>query len=162
MPNWCMNSLTVYGEPEKIRKLVKAFEAGAMLSYIAPRPVGLDGGGACDWSRAAWGTKWDVGVSKYGGEKVTYDPQTNPGEAKFWFDSAWTPPIEAYREMEAQGFEVDAKYCETGMCFYGYYADGSDLSMDFAVNCIDDLDGLDSDLAEEFSLYDMFAEQLDE
>jgi hypothetical protein len=37
------------------------------------------------------------------------------------FDSAWSPPIPVYEKMTEEGYEVEAKYEETGMGFEGEY-----------------------------------------
>jgi hypothetical protein len=62
------------------------------------------------------------------------DVQDN--EIVLYFDSAWSPPIAAYEKLEDLGFEVDAMYYESGMCFAGMYSCGSD---DYY-----DLSGMDS------------------
>ena len=66
-----------------------------------------------------WGTKWDVG----GDGSATLNED---GSLTASFNSAWAPPIEAYRVLEDLGFEIKAYYFEGGMMFAGIYEDGDD------------------------------------
>jgi hypothetical protein len=73
--------------------------------------------GAADWygwNIRNWGTKWDVQLENV----VRVDEYTLTAA----FDSAWSPPIEAYQKLEELGFEIDAKYYEPGMAFAGRYS----------------------------------------
>ena len=49
-----------------------------------------------------------------------------------FFDSAWSPPVDAYQKLEALGFRVEAMFYEGGMAFAGSYSDGfcEDLSLE--------------------------------
>ena len=40
------------------------------------------------------------------------------------FQSAWSPPVEAYRKMEELGFGISATYYESGCAFCGSYEEG--------------------------------------
>jgi hypothetical protein len=46
------------------------------------------------------------------------------------FDTAWSPPIEFYENLEEQGFRIEAFYYEPGMAFCGVYEDGCDDQFD--------------------------------
>ena len=72
-----------------------------------------------DYCVNEWGTKWDVGAEGY-------EVEIENGGLTMSFDSAWSPPLEAYAKLEALGFEVRAYYYESGMCFAGVYEDGND------------------------------------
>jgi hypothetical protein len=75
--------------------------------------------GAADWygwNIRNWGTKWDVTLENIN----RVDEYTLTAS----FDSAWSPPIEAYATLEELGFEIDAKYYEPGMAFVGTYITG--------------------------------------
>ena len=72
-----------------------------------------------DWCVNEWGTKWDVGDE--GSATLNED-----GSLSASFNSAWAPPIEAYRMLEDLGFEIKAYYFEGGMMFAGIYEDGDD------------------------------------
>ena len=42
------------------------------------------------------------------------------------FDSAWSPPIDAYATLVEMGFSIRAYYYEPGMAFAGIWEDGCD------------------------------------
>ena len=111
MPNWCSNNLTLrHKDVEKLNAARAAFEDGRFLEHFVPLPNGeWDYGFCCD----NWGTKWDTG-----GENCVVSALDN-NTYGFNFETAWSPPIEVYREMCAQGFELEATYYEPGMCFVG-------------------------------------------
>jgi hypothetical protein len=74
-----------------------------------------------DWNTANWGTKWDFALD------CVENPDPNTVTASF--DSAWSPPIEAYNKLMELGFEIEAFYYEPGMQFVGKVwgdADGFD------------------------------------
>ena len=111
MPNWCSNNLTLrHKDTEKLNAAIAAFEDGRFLEHFVPLPNGeWDYGFCCD----NWGTKWDTG-----GENCVVSALGDNAYG-FNFDTAWSPPIEVYRVMCAQGFEIEATYHEPGMCFVG-------------------------------------------
>ena len=77
-----------------------------------------------DWQVAHWGTKWDVG-----GESESADIED--GVLTLSFDSAWSPPLEAFATLEdVCGFEIEAYYYEPGMAFCGVWEGSID-------NCIE-------------------------
>jgi hypothetical protein len=112
MPNWCSNVVTFTGKKEQIDKLKNA--NGQILNVLVPTPnYEWD----YDWSVANWGTKWEVDaeIVDLGDDWIT-----------FTFDSAWSPPIEAYHAAQEDGITVNAMYYEPGMNFCGQYYDGED------------------------------------
>ena len=115
MPNYCWNTVTVTGNKEKIAKIAKAVEAGAFLEYCAP--VGEWDYGKCI---ETWGTKWEVDI-----EDVNLDEDS----IDLTFNSAWSPPIEAYEALlEQDGVDnVYATYIEEGCDFAGVYENGRDV-----------------------------------
>lgn len=136
MPNWCTNDVTLrHKDPAVIERAVKAYQEGRFLQEFIPCPEELQESTATfndseqekrnlakygfgswyDWNIAHWGTKWDIG----GRNEFADQPDANTLELKF--DSAWSPPIEAYRALAEQGFEVEAYYHEPGMAFCGTY-----------------------------------------
>lgn len=132
MPNWCENNVTVkHDDPVVIVNLKEAFEKGEMLQSVVPMDKALlkDKFGVMpswyNWRVENWGTKWDVGRN---GDCV----DVSPTEIILYFDSAWSPPTEAYGKMEEFGFTINASYHEMGMCFYGTYADGVEASSEYA------------------------------
>ena len=112
MPNYCSNSVTLrHDDPAEIARAVEAFKRGEFLTQLVPNPAGA---WDYDWCVSNWGTKWDVGGDGY--DPIVADDGLS---ADFTFDSAWSPPITAYEAMTEQGFNVNAMYYESGMCFAG-------------------------------------------
>ena len=48
-----------------------------------------------------------------------------------FFQSAWSPPIEAYSKLETMGFKIRAMYHEPGAAFCGMYEDTNDECYDY-------------------------------
>ena len=149
MPNWCDNTITLkHSDPTMIKRAHDALERGEFLNEFHPVPLDLkivagrvgddedaeqqalvlqenanrDKYGYAnwyDWCVNEWGTKWDVGDE--GSATLNED-----GSLTASFNSAWAPPIEAYRMLEDLGFEIKAYYFEGGMMFAGIYEDGDD------------------------------------
>ena len=150
MPNWCSNVATLsHPEPKMIARLLKAAdcEDHGILQEFVPCPEELLNNELTtsygdeekqkkvnelkkemiekygysswyDWNINNWGTKWDLC-------DVT---ATLPHEdtVLLHFDTAWSPPVEAYAKLEELGFTVLAYYYEPGMCFAGIYQDGNE------------------------------------
>jgi hypothetical protein len=102
-----------YGDPDKQADLAKKEEAN-LLEFGYKNWY--------DWCVDNWGTKWDVTSEGNGDAEISEDGL----EVQLSFDSAWSPPVGFYEEMERQGFAVEAFYHEPGMAFCGRYADGFD------------------------------------
>jgi len=139
MPNWCNNSVTITGPAQKIRALWAQAEKGqGLLQAMVPPPENMFHGNLgeaerreCaekgipnwyDWQVSNWGTKWDVSLE---GLELSEDGTEISG----WFDSAWSPPIDAYSEFSDLNPDcsIDAYYHESGMCFVGSWnSDGGD------------------------------------
>ena len=150
MPNWCNNTITIQGSTETLKTLwdTATSEDGGLLSAMVPMPEALrdttspdpqpgqanykgpqpkvDGfTNWYDWSVGRWGTKWDVDTE---GLEFT-DNGDGTASITGWFDSAWSPPIEAYNTFcEAMdGVYLEAFYDEPGMCFVGCWdSEGGD------------------------------------
>jgi hypothetical protein len=138
-----------------IQRAVEAFSKGELLNEFVPVPGALKetmAGSYGDSERQAlleaqteinlkvygygnwydfcvneWGTKWDVG----GDDGIT-DYEEGSTSASFTFDSAWSPPINAYEKLEALGFDVEGYYYEPGMAFVGVYRNGYDECYDYS------------------------------
>ena len=154
MPNWCANTLELkHDNPEMIKRAKDAFEAGRLLDEFIPIPLELKEGamnidelqkirnweykkeldavreklnikyfGFKDWYDfcvSEWGTKWDIG----GDDGIA---TLKEDTLILSFDSAYSPPIDAYKKLEQMGFEVWALYYESGMMFCGSYGQGND------------------------------------
>ena len=137
MPNWCNNNITIRAPKKKLDKIVKAAKKGELLNPFLPMPKELDGttaDGSKDkamikktgysdwysWRVDNWGTKWDIDVYEHSISRV--DDET----VQFGFDSAWAPPIDAYKAVQDkhEDISITAYYYEPGMDFAGEYADG--------------------------------------
>lgn len=163
MPNWCNNNLTLeHDDPAMIKRAYDALERGEFLSEFIPVPEDLqitagrlgDGdeqrelerktaenvekygyGNWYDYCVGEWGTKWDVGSD--GCSDISPDGRMLHTS----FDSAWSPPVNAYAKLEQLGFRVNAMFYESGMAFAGTYSDG---------NCDDfSLEGMSADEIEQ-------------
>ena len=180
MPNWCANTLVLqHDEPAMIDRAVAAFKEGRLLDEFIPVPKDLQitSGflgdaeeqakleaqqqannkkyGYATWYEYCvneWGTKWDVG-DEYG---YTH---SNEHMATFAFDSAWSPPINAYTKLEELGFRVDAMYYESGMGFCGIYDECGDDYYELGGMSSDEVkDAIPAGLDAEFSISESMAE----
>ena len=160
MPNWCNNTLTLeHDDPAMIKRAYDALERQEFLQEFVPVPVELKEtmagsygddekqkaleaqtksniekygyGNWYDFCVGEWGTKWDVG------DQGCSDIHPDGRMLHTSFDSAWSPPVNAYAKLEALGFRVNAMFYESGMAFAGTYSDG---------NCDDfSLEGMSAD-----------------
>jgi hypothetical protein len=137
MPNWCNNSLTVsHPDKEMMAKFAAAVKEGNLFDTFIPMPAELrdttapsesneklmEKYGHSDWYSWAldnWGTKWDNCDGEF---ELDEDGLSGNG----WFDTAWGPPLEAYRKLQDLGFSIDAGYSESGMGFVGTWVDGEE------------------------------------
>lgn len=148
MPNWCNNVVHLrHDDVAQLERAREGFLQGRLLQTFIPCPqdlletiagsygdpeqqaelqlreaANLEKHGFrnwYDWSVAHWGTKWDVG-SEHDTADIT------DGVLTLAFDSAWSPPIEAYEQLIEQGFGIEAFYYEPGMAFCGSWTDGAD------------------------------------
>ena len=135
MPNWCNNSITIKGSTETIKTLWEeaTAEDGGLLNAMVPMPKELEGTTApsedgvdwYSWRVNNWGTKWDVSLE---GLEFT-DNGDGTATIEGYFDSAWSPPIDAYSTFcdDMDGVYLEAYYEEPGMCFVGYWdSEGAD------------------------------------
>ena len=148
MPNWCNNNLTLrHEDPAMIKRAYDALERGEFLQEFIPVPEELKivagfvsdpeeqakleadtkaniekfgYGNWYDFCVGEWGTKWDVG------DQSCSDIHPDGTLLHTSFDSAWSPPIEAYAKLMDLGFEVSAYYYESGMAYCGVWEDGCD------------------------------------
>lgn len=151
MPNWCNNGITLrHADPAMIDRVVKGKD-GLLMEFL-PTPQELVDTVAgsfgddekqralearqaenvrkygfkdwYDWNIANWGT-----IAAFGLENIDR-PDANTVTAAF--DSAWSPPIDAYAKLLELGFEIEAMYYEPGMCFVGKYDNGHDECIEYA------------------------------
>jgi len=127
MPNWCLNKLKISHEDRsKVMEFVHAFKEGKACEHYLPMPEGEDW---YNWNIKNWGTKWDIGSDN--GEVHGLHPTIVDNEATMSFDSAWSPPIGLYEELDRLGFMVDASYFEPGIGYCGIWHDGDDLCTEY-------------------------------
>lgn len=148
MPNWCNNNIEITGPASKINAIWTAAtdeENNGLLNAMVPMPSQLrdtvkgTGDDAqteqydgftnwYDWSVSRWGTKWDIST-----EGLEYtDNGDGTATISGWFDSAWSPPIEAYNTWleNNEDCTLNASYYEPGMDFGGFYDNGDDLYLE--------------------------------
>jgi hypothetical protein len=180
MPNWCNNNLTLtHEDPAMILRAKEALDRGEFLNEFIPVPKDLqivsgrvgDGdeqrelerktaenvekygyGNWYDFCVGEWGTKWDVG----GDGQTDIHPD---GKTLFTtFDSAWSPPVNAYVKLEELGFTVNAMYYEPGMAYAGAYGDGNDEEISLEGLSADDIENHYPELDEAFCISDSIRE----
>ena len=171
MPNWCSNGITLrHADPAMIDRVIAGKEG--LLQEFLPCPeellkavVNFETNEAMvakygfsswyDWSIANWGTKWDFALENV--ERADANTVTAA------FDSAWAPPVEAYRQLCALGFEIEAMYYEPGMGFVGkftgdesycddecfeYHGQTSETVRDYIGEELDDYFGISESMAD--------------
>jgi hypothetical protein len=77
-----------------------------------------------DWCVNEWGTKWDIGRSSERDNDAVIEGKGKKQFVEVSFDSAWSPPVEAYHKLTDMGYQIDAYYYEPGMAFCGSFNDG--------------------------------------
>jgi hypothetical protein len=171
MPNWCNNNIEITGPIDKIKALWDATQAedGGLLNAMVPMPVELkdtvkgsngDAVNWYDWSVTNWGTKWDVGL-----EGIEYtDNGDGTATISGYFDSAWSPPIEAYnRFLEAnEDCSLTGSYYEMGCDFAGFYDNGDDEHLENLRDEYDLPEDQQSDLFKRLDEEYALSEQYDE
>jgi hypothetical protein len=119
-------------------QFVRVYKEGKVCDHYLPVPRTDDGELIIDqthpdywydWCVNNWGTKWDIGSDD--GEVRGLNPTIVDNEATMGFDSAWSPPIGLYEELDRLGFMVDATYFEPGMGYCGIWHDGDDLYTEY-------------------------------
>ena len=177
MPNWCNNTLTLtHDDPAMIDRAIKAFEEGKMLQEFIPCPEPLTNTVAgsmpegyqrelheftqqlnlkyykyknwYDFNLNEWGTKWDIGNAD------SYVNRTSPTSADFAFESAWSPPSNAYEKLQELGFSVQAYYWEPGMSFCGRHNEDGDEC--YEIKSIEDAKRLPDDIESAFNIIEDF------
>lgn len=106
-----------------------------------------------DFCVGEWGTKWDVG------EQGASDIHPDGTTLHTYFDSAWSPPVEAYAKLVDMGFGVSAMYYESGMGFAGVWEDGSDDFYEIGGMSSEEIkDNLPQEIDDAFSISENVAE----
>jgi hypothetical protein len=105
-----------------------------------------------DFCVGEWGTKWDVGC------EGSTDVHPDGKMLHTYFDSAWSPPINAYYKLEELGFKVNAMYYEGGMAYAGAYGDGNDEEINLEGMSADDIERDHPELDECFGISECMRE----
>ena len=180
MPNWCNNNLTLtHEDPAMIQRAYDALERGEFLNEFIPVPQDLkdtvsgsmgedhreaheaqqkanrEKHGYSNWYDycvGEWGTKWDVG-----GDGQT-DIHPDGKMLHTTFDSAWSPPVNAYVKLEELGFGVNAMYYEGGMAYAGAYGEGGDEEINLEGMSADDVENHYPEIDEAFGISESMRE----
>jgi len=128
MPNWCNCSVVINGPKPVIDEIkeILAGEEAPLLQWMCPRPATQDANWY-DWNVNNWGTKWDVG-------SVWIGDDTEEDSIQFSFDTAWAPPVAAFRAWAERDGRVAYRltYMEPGMAFVGWDSyDGESFDEDY-------------------------------
>jgi hypothetical protein len=178
MPNWCDNNLVLkHDDPAMIDRAEKAFNERRLLEEFVPVPAelkdttaGFLGEGTYaqrllelreklneeffkhknwwDFCVKEWGTKWDVGGDD------GFCQRTGTNELTLSFNSAWSPPVNAYEKMAELGFHIAAYYFEGGIGFCGSW-DSENGDAEFSMEGITSKNiykRIPSDIIENFNL----------
>ena len=154
MPNWCMNSVEITGDLDKLAEIQVAANEDRLLEYLVPI-------GEWEYSKALeqWGTKWEVRCE-------VYELDVDTATLYLSFDSAWGPPSEAYpKAEEAHDVRISAYYYEPGMMFAGKYDDGYDESFEIDFENENWKDDIPDDIVDHWDLdseYDNWKEWQEE
>ena len=183
MPNWCNNVATLRANKARIDAVVAGAAGDGVLQALIPVPEELrdttagsfgdaDKQAALESQEAAnlakygyknwydycvneWGTKWDLC-------DVTVD-RTDDETVVLSFETAWSPPIEAYEKLMGLGFAIEAFYYEPGMCFAGKWTHGFDDYVEYSgYNSKTVRGAIGHELDDMFSISEQMAEWEDE
>lgn len=147
MPNWCNNHMTItHADPEMMSKAIAAWGSGEFLTAFLPPPTDLEGMDLYNWKVSNWGTKWDIGRTT---DLDNYAHIDKNGNMTVIFDSAWSPPVNAYESLHLMGFEIQAYWLEYGMCFAGEFSEGFYIDYDW-----NDLPEIVTEIFGEVELFD--------
>ena len=180
MPNWCSNNLVLtHEDPAMIQRAYDALERGEFLQEFIPVPEELKivagrvsdeaeqakleadtarnletfgYGNWYDYCVGEWGTKWDVG------EQGASDIHPGGKMLHTSFDSAWSPPVNAYEKLVDLGFGVEAMYYEGGMAYAGTWSDGCDDYVDLSGMSADEIEQNYAELDECFGISECMRE----
>ena len=180
MPNWCNNTLTLtHEDPAMITRAKEALDRGEFLNEFIPVPKQLQIVAGCvgdpveqaeleaqtkrnveelgygnwyDFCVGEWGTKWDVG----GDGQSDIHPDGKMLHTSF--DSAWSPPVNAYDKLVELGFGVNAMYYEGGMGYAGSYDENGDQEINIEGMSADEIEQEHPELDEAFAISESIRE----
>lgn len=103
MPNWVWNQLTVSGSKEEVQRFVE--QAGkphggesdlSFWNFVKPEDEKAYEENWYNWNIENWGCKWDAS------DVYAQEQEPEGTEQYYEFNTPWSPPIEAFREMAFQ------------------------------------------------------------
>lgn len=160
MPNWCENSLYIEAPEEDIAAIKAAVAEQALLNYLRPEPEHLASSGGVmptwyNWRVGNWGTKWEVNA------EITGETENS---LYIYFDSAWSPPIEALQHWIDQSEDriVDLRYIEWGMAFCGIFNNNENDYYNIPETEAEVIAIIPEELNEQFDIVDTLAQWRDE
>lgn len=139
MPNWCENTVSIFGSKEVLESVMEFVKPNAsnmaVLDEAEPSAMSLqsifpmdtellngdaftsDSTGWYDWRVENWGTKWDIKA-----EASELHSYQGVYSVDYTFDSAWAPPTEVFVKLSKTFPEIviHLSYDEPGMDFSGY------------------------------------------
>ena len=124
MPNWCNNHVQLSGK--KVNQLVKFLDKNQgknFFDFFVP-PAKENDDNWYSYNQENYGCKWNCDAHTW--EKEDEEVIT------VIFDSPWGPPLALFEKMFQEGWDVDAKYYEPGMCFVGHWYNGDDDVYEYA------------------------------
>lgn len=136
MPNWCLNNLVIsHNDKAALDRFANAYNEAGVCNEFIPEPAevsqndnALDPNGWYTWRINNWGTKWDFGYDKDGGNNKAV---VTDNVVHVAFDSAWAPPVHLYEKLFSEGYDVKATYFEPGMGFCGIWENGTDDYLEY-------------------------------
>ena len=149
MPNWCSNNFRIVGSTESLKPLWEEIDREEKFLEVI-KPIGeWDYGNAVE----AWGTKWDVNTD---GMEFT-DNGDGTAEISGFFDSAWSPPVDAFQTLseDLDSCYLELCYFEPGMCFVGYW-DSEGADDHYTIDPEEEDMGIPAYLEEEWCVSDWF------
>ena len=155
MPNYCSNSLSLSGPIDKIKPIWDRIqETKTFLEVICPL-------GEWDYDKAldTWGTKWDIEIDNLSFEE---DKEEGRGSINGFFDSAWSPPVEALESFcnRNEGFLADLDYFEPGAGFVGRW-DSETGDEQYEIDP-DNLEDIPQEMREDWGIDEWYNEDEDE
>ena len=124
MPNWCSNHIQLSGK--KVNQLVKFLDKNQgknFFDFFVP-PAKENDDNWYSYNQENYGCKWNCDANDW----VKEDEEV----VTVIFDSPWCPPLALFEKMFQEGWDVDAKYYEPGMCFVGHWYNGDDDVYEYA------------------------------
>lgn len=116
MPNWCNNTIHIYGKQEEIAAFLSKFTNKECLSFNDFVPIPKEEKeNWYDWNCENWGTKWDL-------HKEMTTLTILDTEIQVEAPTAWAPPLKFFETLakDYPTMTFTVSYHEEGMMFCGF------------------------------------------